>query len=235
MMPRSLRALLEHVIDYAGLYPPAALPLNDVIQNYERYMHSPEAWMLNRLVLPEDKLRDVKLGEGWRVTLLVDKEPAKVPRQVETFETKSGGRLSRPTYCEVPLDQVADGYAKIRTTERSPEVLADFLCSAAAMRKAFKATAGLHHPVRSATMHGFLNVFVGATFAWSGMERSTVAQVLAERDARAFAFDDEGLRWRGPTAPIALIEEARRDFAHSFGSCSFEEPIDDLRAMGLLK
>jgi hypothetical protein len=235
MMPQSLRALLEHVIDYAGLYPPASLPISEVVQNYERYRNSPEAWMLNRLVLPENKLRGITAGDGWRVTLLVEREPAQVPRQVETFETKSGGRLSLPTYCEVPLDQVADGYAKTRTTDPSPEVLADFLCSAAAMRKPFKATAGLHHPMRSTTMHGFLNVFAAATFAWSGMDRAIVGEVLADMDATAFTFEDDGLRWRGRVASVALIEEARRDFAHSFGSCSFEEPVDDLRAMGLLK
>lgn len=235
MMPRSVRALLEHVIDYAGLYPPAALPLAEVIRNYEQYRNSPEAWMLNRLVLPENKLSEVTMGDGWRVTLLVQREPAQVPRQVETFETKAGGRLSLPTYCEVPLDQVADGYAKIRTTDVSPEVLAGFLCSAAAMRKPFKATAGLHHPIRSATMHGFLNVFAGAAFAWSGMDQATVCEMLADMDTAAFAFADDGLGWRGRTVSVAQIEEARREFAHSFGSCSFEEPIEDLRALGLLK
>jgi hypothetical protein len=132
MMAQSLRALLANLIDYAGLYPPAALPLPEVIANYERYLLSPEAWMLNRLVLPIEKLSEVSLGEKWRVTLLVDGEPGPLPPQIETLETKAGRRLSLPTYCEVPLDQLQDGYAKIRTAAPSTESVAEFLCTAAA-------------------------------------------------------------------------------------------------------
>ena len=91
MMPRipdSLRALLAHLIDYAGLYPPAALPLPEVLENYETYLALPESWMLNRLVLPAAKLPEVRLRDHWRITLLVDGEPGPLPAQVETLETK---------------------------------------------------------------------------------------------------------------------------------------------------
>lgn len=240
MMPRSLRALLANVVDYAGLYPPAALPLPEVVANYERYLLSPDAWMLNRLVLPMEKLDEVALGEKWRVTLLVDREPGPLPPQVETLETKNGKRLSLPTYCEVPLDRVEDGYAKVRTggltadATPSAETLAEFLSSAAARRLPFKATAGLHQPIRS-TMHGFLNVFAGAAFAWLGVDRAAVTRLLDETDPQAFEFRDDGLRWREWRASTAEVEEARRDFAHSFGSCSFSEPLDGLRALGLME
>jgi hypothetical protein len=234
MMAESLRALLANAVDYAGLYPPASLPLAEVVTNYRRYLHSPEAWMLNRLVLPMEKLSEVSLGEKWRVTLLVEGEPGPLPPQVETLETKAGRRLSLPTYCEVPLERVEDGYAKIRTATPSSETLAEFLCAAAARRLPFKATAGLHHPIRT-SMHGFLNVFVGATFAWLGMDRITLTNLLNEADPQAFDFRNDGLRWRDWRASTAEVAQARREFAHSFGSCSFEEPIDDLRALGLMK
>lgn len=132
VMPESLRALLANVIDYAGLYPPAALPLPDAIANYRRYLVSPQAWLLNRLVLPMEKLHDVALEDNWRVTLLVSDEPGPLPCQVEALETKAGKRLSLATYCEVPLDRVENGYAKIRTAPISPDGLADFLSGAAA-------------------------------------------------------------------------------------------------------
>ena len=92
-------------------------------------------------------------------------------------------RLSLPTYCEAPIDQITDAFAKVRTGGLTPEAipssaqLADFLTAAAARKLPFKATAGLHHPVRSmraltyapdsprAVMHGFLNVFTAASFA----------------------------------------------------------------------
>jgi hypothetical protein len=32
----------------------------------------------------------------------------------------------------------------------------------------------------------------------------------------------------------SLIEDARKDFIISFGSCSFEEPVEDLKELGIL-
>jgi len=235
MMAESLRALLANVVDYAGLYPPASLPLAEVVTNYDRYLVSPEAWMLNRLVLPIEKLGEVVLGKKWRVTLLVEGEPGPLPPQVETLETRTGRRLSLPTYCEVPLEQVENGYAKIRTATPSSQSLAEFLCAAAARRLPFKATAGLHHPIRTSTMHGFLNVFAGATLAWHGMDRNALTSLLNETDPKAFDFQNDGLRWRDWRASTAEVAQARREFAHSFGSCSFDEPIGDLRTLGLMK
>ncbi len=235
-----LHALLENLIDYAGLYPPASLPLSEVIQNYDRYLASPDAWILNRLVLPLSKLNGVRLGPNWHVTLLTDQDPGTLPPQIETLETKNERRLSLPTYCEAPLDRITDAFAKIRTGGITPQAippapeLADFLHQAAARRLPFKATAGLHHPVR-AGMHGFINVFVAAAFAWRGMDRESLIQVLEESHAPAFEFGETHLRWRGLQLSIDQIRTARRDFAHCFGSCSFEEPLDDLRKLGWLQ
>jgi len=237
--PDSLRALLTGLIDYAGLYPPAALPLRAVLENYQSYLSCPEAWMLNRLVLPAAKLPEVRLGENWRVTLLVDAEPGPLAAQVETLETKLPRRLSLPTYCEARIGAIQGAFAKVRTGGLTPEAvpasstLAKFLSEAAQRRIPFKATAGLHHPVRAA-MHGFINVFVAAAFAWRGAERGLIAGVLDETDARAFEFRDAGVRWQSREIATDEIAAARRDFAHSFGSCSFAEPVDDLRALGWL-
>ena len=174
-----MEALLSHLIDYAGLYPQASLPLEETCANYSAYIASPQAWMLNRLVLPLPKLR---LGEGWRVSLIVESEPGPQPAQVETFETKLARRLSLPTYCEATLAAIESGFAKIRTSDISSEQIAEFLCGAAARRMPFKATAGLHHPIRSAAMHGFLNVFTAAAFAWHGAERALILDVLDDRE-----------------------------------------------------
>jgi hypothetical protein len=231
---------LSNLIDYAGLYPPANLPLPEVIQNYEQYLTSPDNWILNRLVLPATKLNEVQLGANWRITLLIDRDPGPLPTQIETLETKGEHRFSLPTYCEAPLDRLTDGFAKVRTGGVTPDSiptahdLADFLTRAAARRLPFKATAGLHHPIR-ANMHGFVNVFVAAALAWHGMDRDSLAQVLEETDPRAFRFDDQELRWRDQQLSTDQLGDARRDFAHSFGSCSFEEPLDDLRKLGWLK
>lgn len=230
----SLEALLTHLIDYAGLYPPAALSLEETCANYAAYLKSPDAWILNRLVLPLPKLR---VAEGWRISLLVDSEPGPQPPQVEAFESKLPHRLSLPTYCEAPLEAIQSGFAKIRTggevTPGSTQ-LADFLCTAAARRLPFKATAGLHHAIRSAGMHGFLNVFIAAAFAWHGAERALILDILDNEAAGSFIFSDRSLGWHGEALATAQIQAARRDFAHSFGSCSFAEPIAELRQLELL-
>jgi hypothetical protein len=249
----SLRALLANLIDYAGLFPPAARSLPVALEDYRRYLESPESWILNRLVLPVSKLSDVKLGENWRVTLVVDGEPGPLPRQVETLETKEPRALSRPTYCEAPLNQIRGAFAKLRTGGLTadavpmPSEVSEFLCEAAARRVSFKATAGLHHAIRGsypltysadsphAVTHGFINVFVAAAFAWHGVDRGAVIGILHESDPEAFEFSDDTLVWRGRSLSTAQIATARRDFAHSFGSCSFEEPIADLAALGWIR
>ena len=251
-IPDSLHALLANLIDYAGLYPPAGLALPAVLENYEAYLASPQSWMLNRLVLPAAKLPDARLRDNWRVTLLVEGEPGPLPAQVETLETRLPHGLSLPTYCEAPIGEIQGAFAKVRTGGLTPEsipsseALAEFLGEAVARRMAFKATAGLHHPIRSlrpltyagdspcATMHGFVNVFVAAAFAWRGAERDVTLDVLNDADAGAFRFLTGEMRWRGRSITVAEIQSARRDFAHSFGSCSFTEPIADLRMLGWL-
>jgi hypothetical protein len=146
---------------------------------------------------------------------------------------------------------VSGAFAKVRTGGLTPDAIpspgaiADFLKRAAERRLPFKATAGLHHPIRSfrpltyapdsprAVMHGFLNVFIAAAFAWFG-EDELLAEILKEEDPRAFVFAGEAVHWRNCSLTTGQIQAARRDFAHSFGSCSFEEPAADLRELGFL-
>ncbi|HLG96113.1 MAG TPA: hypothetical protein VKX49_07365 [Bryobacteraceae bacterium] len=252
-VPDSLRALFTHLIDYAGLFPPAALDWPEVAANYTRYLSSPERWILNRLVLPA-RLKDAQLDPDWRVTLLVDSEPGPLPAQIETLETKTAQKFSLPTYSEAPLGEITETFAKIRTGGIVPdaipssEAVAEFLAQAAARRIPFKATAGLHHPIRShrpltyaadsprAVMHGFANVFTAAAAAFSSprIERQILVKILNETDPAAFQFVDGEMRCSGIRLATAQIIEARRDFAHSFGSCSFEEPIADLKQLGWL-
>jgi hypothetical protein len=83
-------------------------------------------------------------------------------------------------------------------------------------------------------MHGFVNVFAAAAFTWHGMDRESTILVIDEQDPSAFEFGEQQLRWRGLSLSTEQIREARRDFAHSFGSCSFEEPVADLRELDWL-
>jgi hypothetical protein len=243
----ALRALLQGLIDYAGLFPPASLALDRALANYHHYRDGKYAWILGRFVIPASQLQRVpaKFGAPFAVLSDVDQPSA------AAIESKQVVSTSRPTYCEVNIEQLdavkaVGGYAKIRTGGIAPdaipsvETLAAYSTACAERRLSFKATAGLHHPIRSphpltyepdapvATMHGFVNVFLAATFAWHG--KADIAPVLAETDQAAFRFDDRA-HWRGLSASSEQIAEARRHFAHSFGSCSFEEPIADLERL----
>lgn len=121
-----------------------------------------------------------------------------------------------------------------------------FLRDCAGQRIAFKATAGLHHALRGeralvpasgsehALMHGFVNLFLAAALAWFGAETPAIERTLEEENPTAFQFDDDLLRWHHHTLIADQIEQVRRDFAIGFGSCSFAEPVDDLKALGWL-
>jgi hypothetical protein len=218
-MAGSLEALLLRAIDYAGLFPPASLSMDQVQKNYANYQRGPYARFLNRLIVPEDIRGDAE---------------------------HAGGAIYREA-----LDPAAGEFAKLRTggltTERipSPPAVAAFIRHQANARRPWKATAGLHHPIRGdhaltyaadsprAVMHGFLNVLMAAAFAWHG-RHEILEDVLGETAASAFAFANDCAEWRGQRLSVQQIGEARRDFIHSFGSCSFEEPINDLKSLGLI-
>jgi hypothetical protein len=103
-----------------------------------------------------------------------------------------------------------------------------------------KFTAGLHHPLRQyreevqTKMHGFLNVFGAAVLAaehrW---DTAQTAAMLDDEDASAFKFDDEFFAWRDWKIDLQRLSDRRR-FVTTFGSCSFDEPREDLRALKLL-
>lgn len=103
-----------------------------------------------------------------------------------------------------------------------------------------KFTAGLHHPVRlfhesvQTKMHGFLNVLgagvLAAEHAWS--EEQT-AEMLDDESPASFSFTDESFRWRDWKISAERILELRK-LVTSLGSCSFDEPREDLRALKLL-
>jgi len=109
----------------------------------------------------------------------------------------------------------------------------------------FKATAGLHHPLRSlhrltyaadsptGMMHGFINLICAAALVHFGGSMIEAVQILEEQDPGAWSLSTHSLSWRSRTWTVDQLSETRRQFM-SFGSCSFEEPIRDLEAMGWL-
>ncbi len=166
-------------------------------------------------------------------------------------------------YVEIPLDRdpaplVAviarhGARAKARTggvtAEAFPtaEQILRFLRACTAAGVPFKATAGLHHPLRAeyrltyaadsarGTMFGFLNVFLTAALLRRGLADGDALRLLEERSAEAFRFSADAIEWRGHRLDRAAVEEARTAGIVAFGSCSFVEPVGELRALGILE
>jgi hypothetical protein len=173
---------------------------------------------------------------------------ARLPKDAELFVEAPVGVSVEELLSAV---EAAGACAKLRmggvAAQAIPSVedVAEFLCACARRGLRMKATAGLHHAVRAehaltyaddpprATMHGFVNFFVAAMVATRG-EDEKVAECLRETGVSAFAADDEFVAWRGERFARGEIERMRTGFVTSFGSCSFEEPMTDLRAMGWL-
>jgi len=118
--------------------------------------------------------------------------------------------------------------------------IARALVAAATHRLPIKFTAGLHHPIRQfreevkTKMHGFLNVLGAAVLAeehrWDADE---AVMMLEDEDPRSFSFTDDFFAWRDRKIDTERLQH-RRKFVRSFGSCSFDEPREDLRALRLL-
>ena len=147
----------------------------------------------------------------------------------------------------------AGGRLKVRTggvtADAFPSAtdLARFLRAAVQAGVPFKATAGLHHPLRAeyrltyepgsacGTMFGFLNLFLATAFVSAGMDdAAAVERLLEERDRPALRFDAGGVEWRGRRIDLETLRRTRESGIISFGSCSFTEPIADLQSMDLL-
>lgn len=286
----SVRAAFGELIDYAGLFPPAKLPLEQAKREYQAARCGAYAWMLGRFIIPAPLLiTSTEAFEGpFSVTTdgtsaglnaifgLVEKGV-----KIEALEVRLGSEVEpgemtdaigdlhdavvaadlgdRPAFVEMTRSErcsellpgamralrSANFGAKLRcgglTAEAFPSVkgVADFIAAAAAARVPFKATAGLHHPVRRLdagsgfNMHGFLNILAAAAFEHR-VDRDTLVRIVAEEDTDAFAFDDASFAWRSEVIGLTELAQTRREAFVAYGSCSFAEPVNDLLALALL-
>jgi hypothetical protein len=325
-MSSSLRALLAGIIDYAGLFPPARLPLEQAIGNYGRYRRQANSWMLGRFICPAGRLTDLAKfhdelfseGPPFAFSLLGTGAAAHAEfltsmradlQAIAAFRTRHGSRITADAFevrltpelqtrsdfarllhdlavlfgAQAPpvltpfyeISLGADwveamtavvaamsdaGLSKVQQTPGSgapgfklrcgglepsafpsPEQVASALTLCRDCGVPFKGTAGLHHPMRhfdrelQVPMHGFINVFAAGVLAHArklGVEQ--VREIIADENAENFVCEEETFGWKGLRATTKEIAAARRQMVISFGSCSFEEPVDDLRALGWL-
>ncbi len=330
----ALQKLIAGAVDYAGLFPPAALPIKETVENFAQYKFGTAHSMLGRLVVPVGRLGELQQAANqvtkpwtahatasWQISALVNADskddfadfhqalqqlrafndhyrnrnlvmlidsieikpqslddlPAlaqQIPTELDAYfeidcqtdpnpaiqhlaEARRSA-LERSISAENGTSARKPGsnlYAKIRTgsvvADQIPSVpqVARFIATCAKYGVPFKATAGLHHPVRDeyrltyepdskcGVMHGFVNVFVASLFAFelalSGEKMETemeteIEAILAEQEKENFSFDDHQLRWRERSIAAERIDNLRRRSIQSFGSCSFDEPVQEL-------
>jgi hypothetical protein len=300
-MTPSLRVLLGGLIDYAGLFPPAALGMAETVGRYASYRDGLHASTLGRLVVPASRLDEFERtlsdalatspqAEPWQVSLLAAPPYDDVVARIWEFNGKHGACGTRQAVVDsvevtvstaAEVERAADAFpagfalfvetptvnapaglldavakcragAKLRTGGTSAEKIPSTLGLATALMAchetglSFKATAGLHHALRSerrltydpapprAVVHGFLNVLVASAVITAGwVDTAGAAEILAEESADAFRVGDDAIAWRGHRLALGDLRAARR-FFRSFGSCSFDEPVADLENLGLL-
>ncbi|MFC4807750.1 hypothetical protein [Paenibacillus sp. GCM10023250] len=316
-MRTGTKAFMASLIDYAGLYPPAALPLGTAMRNYSRYQRDQDGWMLGSFVVPAARLGELlpfkplfaaerplrltviaaRASSGEDCLPLLRENLARIAafrrrfaeaaavaavelplppppfppglfQALEETAADAGLRL----FCEpaqpldarweaamlVALDAIAAAGtgtrggpglgAKLRTggvtaaAIPSPGQVALVLEACRDRALPLKCTAGLHHPVRmhreevNAGMHGYLNVFFAGMLAYARrLGRPEIEAILEDEDPASFGFADVGLRWRDRIASVADIRACRERGLVAFGSCSFDEPVGELRAHGLLE
>ena len=256
-------ALFTGILDYAGLFPPASLSLSEALRLWAQYLRHPKGWILGRFVLSAEHAGEAALlvNPPQRITLLVN-GPG-VPslwREVEIVESKCLLEKDPGVPCfveinwrheiEPAMDQAAQRSrtgVKLRTggvtAETVPSVPAvvNFLVEAARRKLPVKFTAGLHQPVphddpkAGARMHGFLNIFGAAFAAYEHRAKpEELETILRDYGYEHFKISDKEFRCGKRSYSTAAIAQLRKEFVVSFGSCSFDEPVDHLTRHGLL-
>lgn len=294
----SVRTLLNEIIDYAGLFPPAQVSMSDAVLNYTTYRHSNYGWMLGRFILPVSRFEEFyesareflprKGHEPWRLSALAGEDLNATIRSIVEFNRKHSERVvcdvvevkantvSKIENTVAALPKTVTPYFEIATTGRTfvdliatlgikrlraklrtggvtreefpaTRDIVRFARTCMAANVPFKATAGLHHPIRcfkpltyapdapQGTMHGFLNLLLMTGFARESFRVSLLEEIMEEEFEEVFEFRESGVAWRGShVLTLGHLERLRSKGMHSFGSCSFDEPVADLREMGIL-
>jgi hypothetical protein len=218
----AIRVLLRNSIDYAGLFPPAALDMDTAVDNYRRY-RAGDAIRDTMHLIPDSLQAYLEIP--------IDRDPSSLIAAIGRSGARAKVRTGGVTH---------DGFPPTAHLLR-------FLQACVRAGVAFKATAGLHHAMRAeyhltyepdsptGSMFGFLNLFLAGAFLRAGMAEREAAQILEEESPLAFQFDNRGVSWRDHRIGLDALGATREDVIVSFGSCSFTEPLEELQALSLLE
>jgi hypothetical protein len=307
----AVTALCSGLIDYAGLYPPAALGLPQALSNYRSYTSAPDSWMLSRFIAGAahalqltDELLAGFMSQGALEISLVSKDPIQeLPKVIaalpqvarvvavesplvagteikdqlashrEAFKALVDQGHQLEMFYEVPFSEnwdqeflrLVDGIVTIGAGHParsvgcklrcgglepqlvpSPERLGRALHACAERSIAVKFTAGLHQPFRhmpkpgetgsaGVPMHGYFNLYWAALVVNAKRcSAGEVIEIVAEMESCNPRVMDDSIEWLGVRLSEQEIRDMRSSKVLSFGSCSFEEPIDAARQLGWL-
>jgi hypothetical protein len=226
--------------------------MEDALEEDRAARTSPYAWMLDRFVCPATRLGELD-GLDAPVSVVLDgslEAPAEAielrldrarPDSRELLRlARELSQWSDEVYYELVLDAswrdsipatvgaiaAVGGRVKLRCGGEvvpTSDQVALVMVSCHAARVPMKATAGLHHPLRRGSAHGFLNFLCAA--AHSGDDPETVRTILEEESLGSL-----------PLSSLTADEArtTRSTLFKGFGSCSWREPVDDLRELGVL-
>jgi hypothetical protein len=203
-----------------------------------------------------------KFNESNAEKFVVDMLEAKVNSADEIHRASKIIPRNLITYFELPAQEImtdlmialamTKNRAKIRTGGITKDAFPNsadiikFMRVCIAANVPFKATAGLHHPLKCVkpltyeenaevgAMHGFLNLFLSACFLRQDLNNSFVFNLMNDTNAKNFEFADEGILWKENAIATGTIAATRVKNAISFGSCSFLEPIEDLQQLAVI-
>ena len=248
---------IPFLLDDAAVFPPGNLGLDEAVVAHRRHRDGPYADLVGPLVVTAAHLERLRGVGPLDLAVVVPDAAAAVGAleqvqrlrnlRVVALEVRDAGpdELDRTlpgtgvvTYVELPrggraVDLVhrlagTPYRAKIRTggleasTYPDETELATAVVALVRAEVPFKATAGLHHALRNTDpttgfeQHGLVNLVAATEAARRGADVDEVARLLALRE---------------PDHLLPLPEES---LLVSVGTCSIDEPVVELGALGLL-
>jgi hypothetical protein len=234
------------------------------LQEFEQLLpEQPTQWSLSIIIAKDVKevIAQLQSLNHQKITIASLEFPPISPTEIENILPFLPNEVE--SFFEIPFNSDFQSYlsvlqhpgaaAKIRTggvtvdAFPSNSQLCQSIFAFAAAQVPFKATAGLHHPLPGkhrltyesnspvTMMQGFLNVAVLAALIYQQkLTPPRALELLQESSTHNLHFTSDRLFWQDYQLNIAEITSARKNFFRSFGSCSFQEPIDDLKNLHLI-
>ncbi len=192
---------------------------------------------------------DISAGSAQRITSALDAFSAAIGSDCAFYVEVQPGPdnealdLLLERLGELNCQRDADAGFKLRCGGLEPDAfpsameLARILTACHRHRVPLKLTAGLHHPLPSMRgglpMHGFLNVLLAASaLASYELRARDLIGLLEDRAPGSFRVTSEWIEWRELRISRSEMRDTRKKLIRSFGSCSFDEPREDLALLG---